>query len=353
MSSAEDVQLEAHQWRAMRQDGELSGRDEARFRQWLAEDPAHSVAYMDAEIAWEALGKISYEASGVAMPPALVEDSGSTFGTGPVASSWASAKLVVASLAACALVFLVLTGSIHESIETESEAELAPVGAYHTARGEIRTWEMPDGTVMTLAPKSTADFRFSESRREVWLRAGAAYLKVSKNEKAPFTVDAGPARIAVTGTAFDLQLRQDRLSVSVSEGVVRVSQVNQPPFAVGQQYDQEQPQSFIQDVSLRARENVVVSSQSGISQVRTLDVDHLGAWRSGRLVYVDAELGDVVADLNQFGASSVTIDDPSRSLRLSGTFSIDDTDDILEVIELALPVTVSLGQAGHRIELIR
>ncbi|HWK73732.1 MAG TPA: FecR domain-containing protein, partial [Povalibacter sp.] len=67
----------------------------------------------------------------------------------------------------------------------------------------------------------------------------------------------------------------------------------------------------------------------------------LGAWRSGRLVYVDARLMDVIADVNRYYDGRIELDAPQvGDLRLTVAFRTDQIDRMLDMLTRALPIQV-------------
>jgi len=94
---------------------------------------------------------------------------------------------------------------------------------YQTARGQITTITLGDGTEVILNHTSTLTLdghSFSNDRR-VHL-AGEAFFKVQKNGTS-FTVATAVGEIQVLGTEFDVRDRDGQLAVGVVTGTVNVS----------------------------------------------------------------------------------------------------------------------------------
>lgn len=88
----------------------------------------------------------------------------------------------------------------------------------------MQTIELSDGTRITADIGSSFEYPKSFARapvREVALD-GEAYFDVTKNDKLPFIVRAGTARIEVLGTKFDVRAWKgdSRIVVAVQEGTV-------------------------------------------------------------------------------------------------------------------------------------
>ena len=63
------------------------------------------------------------------------------------------------------------------------------------------------------------------------------------------------------------------------------------------------------------------------------------SWRTGRLIYRDQPLGDVVADLNQQFATPIALEDPGlAATRVSGVLVLDDQDAVIRRLALLAPL---------------
>ncbi|MEN9579715.1 MAG: hypothetical protein RJA70_2724 [Pseudomonadota bacterium] len=85
--------------------------------------------------------------------------------------------------------------------------------------------DFSDGTRLQLHPESQARIaEVTAKGARLALEGGSVHLKVSPRPGASWSVEAGPYRILVTGTEFDVKWRasDDRLEVELQEGSVRV-----------------------------------------------------------------------------------------------------------------------------------
>lgn len=90
---------------------------------------------------------------------------------------------------------------------------------------------LPDGTQVVLNKNSKLSYNkdFGHTKREIAL-VGEAYFDVAKNESVPLFVQAGPVRIAVLGTAFDVRAYtgDSIVETSLIRGSIEVSSANDP-----------------------------------------------------------------------------------------------------------------------------
>lgn len=98
-----------------------------------------------------------------------------------------------------------------------------------TRRGEQRTQELADGTVVHLDSETELVERFGTAQRRVEIRRGQAMFEVAQDAARPFRVRVGDATIEDVGTVFDVSARAARTTVTVLEGRVAIWRGDGPP----------------------------------------------------------------------------------------------------------------------------
>ncbi len=159
---------------------------------------------------------------------------------------------------------------------------------YRTAIGERRVIPLEDGSQVELGADSALDVAFAGDRRRVRLIAGEAFFTVARDARRPFVVEARQGRIEVLGTAFDVKLSEDAVSVTVTHNAVAVSASGGKPVRL----EQEQAVSY---------------DGGGVSTVRAADLDAIEAWRHDQLVFHDAPLANVLAELARYRRGRVQL----------------------------------------------
>jgi transmembrane sensor len=78
------------------------------------------------------------------------------------------------------------------------------------------------------------------------------------------------------------------------------------------------------------------------------DVQSVVAWTGGQLVFDNAPLSDVVARVNHYAASPVTLADREvGTLRISGSFNTGDVAGFVDIVTRYLPVKEDTDADGH------
>lgn len=205
----------------------------------------------------------------------------------------------------------------------------APAQIYETAAGEVRTLNLADGSKVTLDRGSMLKVAFEAKRRRVELVWGEANFAVVHDAARPFVVAVGDRRIHDIGTEFDVLNQPQRLRVTVSHGIVDVGPASAAAssfrLAAGDQFDQHKGETA-----------VVSRVQPGSGP----------GWRNGVLIYRDAPLGDVAADLGRYLATPVRLGQGMEDMSFSGVLRIADGEAMLARLEAFLPIEASRGPDG-------
>lgn len=189
---------------------------------------------------------------------------------------------------------------------------------------------LPDGTRVILAPASrlVVSASFGATSREVTIQ-GIAWLAVHHDAARPFTVRAGGAILRDLGTAFTVRTGDgapDAVSVAVSEGSVELRGASAPASPA---------------VTLQAGDRGALSADGRVTAERGVASDADVAWTRGRLVFRDARMDVVRADLRRWYGIDLRLADSSLAARrLTATFQGESVDRVLQVVALALGVEV-------------
>lgn len=197
-----------------------------------------------------------------------------------------------------------------------------------TGVGEHKTVKLEDGSQIQLNTDTTVSVTYAPDMRQAHLEKGEAHFDVASDAHRPFSVAVGDRRVDVIGTAFDILRADGKLTVTVARGIVRVAP------RVGPAADETRVKLMVGD-QYRAQE--------GQTQFDVVKVDPATAlaWRSGRLIFDDAPLSQVIADLNRYYPRKFTIaDTATEEIRFSGVLKLDDEVTMTKHLEGLLPITV-------------
>ena len=323
------AEIEASEWLVTLSDRTVSLQQRAEFETWLAADPENERVYQTQKSAWTA----------VAGMPHLLDEAGSASSSSPLSRFRQGFGVRVPALALAAGIVLAALAIWFFAIEPHGFFN-AP-GEFATATAQVKDVRLEDGSLVTLGASSHIEVEFAKEARRVILTRGEAFFEVTRDTSRPFFVTAGDTQVRVVGTKFDVHYGPKAVRVAVLEGRVSVVPVASSAFAMNLP---TRSTSLSRDgrgtdgeVLLSAGEQVTVGDVAATAS--TINTEDLGAWRQGRLVYVDARLRDVVADINRYYDGKIELaDDSVGNLQLTAAFRADQIDRMLEVLESALPI---------------
>lgn len=173
--------------------------------------------------------------------------------------------------------------------------------AIETAPGQTRAIALADGSRILLNGGTRVTLDEDEPRMAT-LDRGEALFEVRHDERDPFVVTAGAARLVDAGTVFNVVHDAGELRVGVSEGAV----IYQPDAAA---------------IRLGPGESLSVRGQSR-PEVGRIAIESVGGWRSGQLVYAGAPLGQIARDLTRTIGRPVRAAPGAEQMRFSGILAI-------------------------------
>lgn len=310
----EQLQAQASAWLSVLHSGEATERQRAEFRAWLAADARHRAAFRHLDALWTSLDLLPrIEDALVARPRPLRS-------VLPGGRRWLQRS---AAALAAGLAVLVAGGLLRPPARID-------VRIIETRIGEVREVDLGEGSLIVMRADSSIRVSMSKRLRHVAVSRGGVYFDLARDPQRPFVVSAAEAEIRVLGTAFDVLRGPRGLTVSVTRGEVAVTP--QPP---GRSRDTAV-------LALSGGQQLRIAADGRVDTPHAFDGEQLLSWREGWLSYTNARLEDIVADVNRYRALGVVIDDPAlKDLRISTSFRVDRSDQMLAGIALSEALTVS------------
>lgn len=281
------------------------------FDAWLA-DPANAKAYD------QALGvALEIEASA----PAILRNLGA--GRAPRRNADRRGWLVAGGVAAAATIALAIMPF----------GALAPATqAYATVKGEHRSVRLADGSTIDLNAGSKLSVVLGAHERRVTMSEGEAVFDVAHDAARPFLIAVGDRTVRVVGTRFDVRRRDGKLSVAVERGQVEVD-----------------PAEGAAGRAFRLHPGQRLDHVEGGPDVKLSAVDpaQVASWKTGRLIFRDQPLADVVADLNQQFSNPIVLEDAALgATRVSGVLVLDDRAAVIRRLALLAPIKALPSRDG-------
>lgn len=197
----------------------------------------------------------------------------------------------------------------------------AALANHRTGTGERRQWTLVDGSSLWLNTASAVNLDFNDQARRIQMIEGELALNV-RAESRPLQLITPDA--ILQSREAQLQVRHDRqgTQVTVMGGQVQVRSRGQPTSS-----------------SLEAGWQVRVD-RLGIGVPSRADLLVVQAWLRGILPADRLRLDALVAELSRYRPGMLRCHEQVSGLRLTGSFSLDDTDAALTLIARTLPVRI-------------
>ncbi len=201
------VERQAREW-LIRLDGDspLSGAEVDALRAWLGRSPSHREELTRISKFWEQANVLTE----LAVP--LNRGSGQRSGRRRVLQVGFAAATVAFASAGLLVWWL-------------QHSDGAANGTYGTAIGQQQTLSLPDGSSIQLNTDSQVQIDYGSHLRRIRLLRGEALFAVTPNPTRPFDVYAANGIVHAVGTAFSVHLEGSRVDVTVTKGIVDVSEI--------------------------------------------------------------------------------------------------------------------------------
>lgn len=293
------VVREAIAWWARLQSGIDDARDHESCRAWLAQDPAHRVA-------WDRLQDIGRNARRV--PAALAH----TALNAPASHGRRAALRCL--LAGAGIAATGWAGYRHAPWQRL-------VADYSTGVGERRALALADGLRVTLNNDTAVRVNVSGSARDIDLLRGEMLVQAEPRPGVQaLRVDTGYGELRAERARFDLRRTADGSRVGVYEGSIALLR-----------------QGVLTQLSAGER---LAYADDGEVRRGASDPDRL-AWVDGMVVAKEWRLDDFAEHLARQRVGVIRVDPAVAALRLSGVFPLDDAERALKALEHTLPIAVT------------
>ncbi|WP_414896614.1 FecR family protein [Rhodovulum sp. YEN HP10] len=294
MSAPDDQALE---WLVRLNDDRADDRLRAEFARWH-EVPEHAAAWDEAQAFWTRLAPVTAEMRRqrqVSRRAAMVAVGG-------------------AALLAPLAFWLTRPGRFAD---------------YRTLAGETRRLQLDDGSRVDLAAGSALSVDLGPRARHLSLHRGEAFFQVAPDPARPFVVSAGGADFTALGTAFNLRLVADRVSLTVTEHrVLARRDREETTVEEGQMLDLGQ------------------NGRGPRPRPQPVDPGIATAWRHDRLVFAAAPLGEVMDVLGRNAGWTVMLSRAAAGIPVTAMFSLSRLEEAPETIARTLPVRLSRLPGG-------
>ncbi|WP_236193198.1 DUF4880 domain-containing protein [Pseudomonas glycinae] len=291
MDFSAQVAEQAVHWLLEMQQGPLNPRQQQAWQQWI---DAHS----EHRRAWEHIQRVNSRLRGL---------------SSPLAHAALNAPKSGSRRQALKLLLILGAGSAVTWGMREHNPLPSLLADYRSPVGERRKISLGTGGQLQLNTASAADVRGDGLIR---LLEGEMLLTATRS----FEVQTAQGLLKTQSARINLRQFADRTQIALFEGRVELNAQGRAPLLL----------PVARQLSF---------SSTGVSAAKPLDANS-GAWADGMLVAAHMRLGDFLDELGRYRRGQLHCDAKVADLLISGTYPLDDSERILDLLEISLPVKV-------------
>jgi len=303
--------------------GDIGREQEQQFLRWLRTSPLHVAEYLSIAGIARDLPTLPERLKDQLAPTPAGEDENVVAINPQIlaneAPSWhgtdrpTPAPRRRRALFAAASLALVLTALTATYLLTGSEQTLR----YTTARGEQRTWQLADDTIVHLNSDSELKVDYSSRRRNVSIERGQVYFEVAHDANRPFQVRAGTYVLRDIGTSFDVFRKEHGTVVSVVEGKVAIWKDERNTFFPGLRNQKHIEDLGAGDQATITPTKIVERTDPKLIQKKST------AWLRQEIVLDNETLSTAATEFNRYNRMQIVLSDSAiAQTRISGVFHI-------------------------------
>ncbi|MCU4413697.1 FecR domain-containing protein [Acinetobacter sp. WU_MDCI_Axc73] len=205
---------------------------------------------------------------------------------------------------------------------------------YRSGTGEQTTVQLPDGGKIVLNTNSAIDVKYTAEQRNIILRKGEIWIETHHDSQhRPFIVYTEQGKAQALGTKYLVKMNANQSYVAVVKGAVKV-----------------QPQDDLQHSQILSAGQQTVFDQNEIQPVNDIDYTQL-AWTKGLIVVDEMPLSQFVKRLQAYQHAVIYVDPDISQIKISGTYPINDTQQIYTMLEQTYSIQVDHYAMNHFIRI--
>lgn len=328
----------AASWFMRHQEAELSEQEQQEFKRWCDERPGNYEQFQDVAVVWEAftrerLAAREQEGSAVNELSALVE----SYRPGQSQQAPSEKRSSIHPYRWLAVACVALLAILSFPFVSGPDLEQALPISYRTAIKEIETYQLQDGSVVTMNAASAMSVSLGDRIRKIELYEGEAVFAVAHDPERPFVVDVGGALVRAVGTKFNIERVRDDVIVTVLEGIVEVTKVRDLKASDGTAIAKQDIKRLVHGQRLE-----ISHADPVLGDITPANLDVDMAWQEGNLIFENEPFYQVVEQVSRYIDERIIINDNQLSeLRLSGVYRIEEADTILPILATILPIQIN------------
>jgi len=202
---------------------------------------------------------------------------------------------------------------------------------YETKYGQVQTIALPDGSKVILNANSRLEINLAwsdEGSREVNLK-GEAFFEVEKKptNKQKFIVHTADLDVVVLGTRFNVNNRQVKTSIVLTEGSVKLAIRDSKAQA--------------NDLMMQVGDLVEFSKADKSFTKQRVNTEKFSSWKDNKLIFENTQIADIASLIKETYGLDVLFEDEKMGRRkISGTIPSENLEILLTSLETIFNVKI-------------
>ncbi len=197
------------------------------------------------------------------------------------------------------------------------------IADYSTKIGMSKSYQLADGSALTLNTNSAVDIDYNNQYRIIKLHQGEIYIETAKDSlHRPFSVLTKHGRLTALGTKFLVRTDAESSYLGVLQGAVEIAAKDNSALPVVIQANYQS-----------------TFSTAAVDPASPLD-PNANAWLEGFIYADNMPLEDFIRMVSRYRTGVLKCDESAKDVRISGAFQLKDPEHILEVIQTTRPLRI-------------
>ncbi len=245
----------------------------------------------------------------------------------------------IAAIAASFVVALTLmlyqSGSYLSPFGHSTSSIVAMQASYQTNIGESNTINLPDNSKVVLNTNSFVQVKYTQNSRIIELLRGEIHIDVAHDTSRPLSVIAGGKVIQAVGTAFNVEMRSERVELIVTDGKVLVAQKDTTVEDDIEQMAKRLPQNSM-SISKGEKVDLDISgnNQEKVQKADPIEIAANLSWRQGNIIFRGESLAEAMLEISRYTDIQFELadDDELQKVQVAGLFKTGDVTGLLDVL---------------------
>jgi transmembrane sensor len=242
---------------------------------------------------------------------------------------------IAASVIVALTLMLYQNGGYLLPFDHNTSSIVAMQTSYQTSVGESNTINLPDSSKIVLNTNSFVQVKYTQNSRIIELLRGEIHIDVAHDTSRPLSVIAGGKVIQAVGTAFNVEVRSERVELIVTDGKVLVAQKDNTDENDIEQMAKRLPKNSLaiskgEKVDL----DILGKKHGSVTKTDPIEIAANLSWRQGNIIFRGESLAEAMLEISRYTDIQFELaeDKELQEVQVAGLFKTGDVTGLLDVL---------------------